>query len=403
MGSVDINNCGICKLALNSNGILENQIVTCCLCSLPFHSKCKNINSRVLHEKIATGIVFVLCDSCIHSHKINSVKTSAQNELPVQKVSSVSEAGIIKSKIICKNNLRGICKFGNQCWYSHTKICWNMLGTGSCLPECVNRLFHDEVCENSRNTRSCFNLECEKYHIKGTRRYELIRGNLDHSPSNFNAPQQVMDNRTPVPSATRNVHPNINNLSHSHASPNVTIQRNDFLDQQKPSYASVITRNQNPQNAGQEPNPLKMLNTKVNQQQLRIQSTETLLHQLLEQSTHQNSQIQKLHPVINPQEDVDHLQTRFQNTEDSVKDLNAQLQNLNLQIQKLQQHPKGLQLQTQMNHAPKFPNPSVLNVQQQTHHQPQQSQSDRSFVYHYAGLLPYLDGNLAENATYNPI
>ena len=156
MGCPDNSNCGICKLALNASGILNNQIVTCFLCSIAFHSKCKNIDSEDLHEKISTGIVFVLCDSCIHSHKVNSVKISAQNGLPVQKISSISEGVKRKSKILCKNNLHGVCKYGNHCWYGHTKICWNMLGTGSCLPECVNRLFHDEVCVNSRKKSYMF-------------------------------------------------------------------------------------------------------------------------------------------------------------------------------------------------------------------------------------------------------
>ena len=267
-----------------------------------------------------------------------------------------------------------------------------MLGTGSCLPECVNRLFHDDVWENSRNTRTCFNLECEKYHIKGTARHELNRVTLDHSLSNVNTPNEVIENRTPVPSATRNVDLNIKNISHSNASPNVTIQNKDFLDPKKPSYSSVTTRKLKPQNAGQEPNPLNTLNSKVNQQQVRIQNTESLLQQLLKQSCHQGLILQKLHPVINPQEDVDHFQTRFQNTEDSVKDLNIKLQNLNRQFQELHQH-----------HAPQLPNSPVLNVQHQTHFQPQQGQSEKSYVYHYPGLLPHLEGTLAENAIYKPI
>ena len=50
----------------------------------------------------------------------------------------------------------GVCRWGNKCWFLHPKL-----------------------CENSRRTRTCYNDDCKKTHLRGTKRVDF---NFNYRP-----------------------------------------------------------------------------------------------------------------------------------------------------------------------------------------------------------------------------
>ena len=223
----------------------------------------------------------------------------------------------------------------------------------------MNRLFHDYVCKDSKDTRVCLNLECEKYHISGTRRVERF---IDSDPQvNENATRAVdFANQTALSETSSAVagrsactskeeYPGLKDRGAVPKKPVVTervVAKVPHRVQNCSSYAHAVKIPQ--QIRLQESDQVKILHEKITLFQSRVQNTEKLVQQLMSS-------------------------TWIQNTENAVKDLYAKFHQMGVWIQNCQ-HPVNLQLhpvqnatcQTQaipnITHAipPVFHNPSYI-------------------------------------------
>lgn len=103
-------------------------------------------------------------------------------EYGVEKTTRISETQVTnqpKNKVcyFYKNNMCKFGKKGRDCPYNHPKLCYKYKVNG-CDP--VNgckqgdncRFLHPRICYGSMRKRECFNLECKRLHLKGTRRYQ---------------------------------------------------------------------------------------------------------------------------------------------------------------------------------------------------------------------------------------
>ena len=176
MSTAALIKCQKCLAEIDDGDVLENSTVKCFLCSSRFHNKCRNITNE-LNDLIKARKIFIICDQC--EIKFALIVTSSSGLESSHKRVNIPKDNIPKNNAhsarkteMCRFYLFGYCKYGDKCSFVHTKFCWNIIRTGNCLDLCVNRRFHEHVCEDSKVSRMCLNLECEKYHIAGTRRVE---------------------------------------------------------------------------------------------------------------------------------------------------------------------------------------------------------------------------------------
>ena len=420
--------CQKCLLKFSPGDIQKNLTVKCYLCSNRFHNSCRLITNE-LSENISAGIVCIICDQCKKKYlpeiSIPSVESSAppnQNSLPNEKGTHTRKNE--RKNEICRYFLNGQCKFGDKCIFGHTKFCWNLIRTGSCLDVCVNRLFHEYVCEDSKKTRKCLNLACEKYHISGTGRVDRSfdkcsreKVNYDYSENLENANYESSENlencdayREPVSVRSKmsfypkgDAFPKLHHRGTVEKTP-VSNEREDFSTQGQSrrvqrgfSYANSVTMSR------QESNQLQALNVKIAQQQSRIQNTEKLLQQVLVSNSYNV-------PISQEKEkgSADHhhklhetaWSKRFQNTENAVSELCKNFNELSTWIKQCHQ-PVNSQLQPNRNMQR---NPSC---DQNGHEMPLQTplnQARANQVFHYPGLIPTVMENFGDNApSYVPL
>ncbi|XP_069941050.1 uncharacterized protein [Cherax quadricarinatus] len=93
---------------------------------------------------------------------------------------TVTETQGKRKPSLCTYYALGICWHGKSgktdgtCNYDHPRKCHAHMTTGKCkLPSC--KLFHPEMCTSSVQERLCYNLNCQAYHLKGTKRYKTSR------------------------------------------------------------------------------------------------------------------------------------------------------------------------------------------------------------------------------------
>lgn len=300
--------------------------------------------------------------------------------------------------------------------YSHTKICWNILGNGSCLPECVNRLFHKEVCENSLTSRVCVNSKCDKFHVKGTRR--KVRVNTPVPKENEKEKVQTLNyhrqekkvikyNPSNIPRNKNQIVPDVcrspNQTIHSSPpplAPRKKEQNHVRIDQKYTTFADVVSQHPKPNHIVGQSSNLKMLNSKIANQQARIQNNESLVQQLVNQTQHQSLQIQSLIPREILTQKESHLEGRVQKNEDTLNNLNTNIQNLSVQFQNFENI-----FQSQINKLLHAQNLQAQNFQQvpAPPFLPEKDQTQMKHVYHYPGLLPHMLSPVAANATYTPL
>lgn len=157
----------------------EENSVQCIICEITGHTCFKK-------EQIdeVNGIVYI-CQSCQKSMStggkapklLNVVKTSGAEEdaenveggdevhLPIEKTDNVCELykeGICPHGLVgrkCKDkhprhcrrwSAYGVCRWGDKCWFLHSKL-----------------------CENSKKTGKCYNDDCKKTHLKDTTRTDF--------------------------------------------------------------------------------------------------------------------------------------------------------------------------------------------------------------------------------------
>ena len=250
----------------------------------------------------------------------------------------------------------------------------------------MNRLFHDYVCKDSKDTRVCLNLECEKYHISGTRRVERF---IDSDPQvNENATRAVdFANQTALSETSSAVagrsactskeeYPGLKDRGAVPKKPVVTervVAKVPHRVQNCSSYAHAVKIPQ--QIRLQESDQVKTLHEKITQFQSRVQNIEKLVQQLMSSNGYK-APISREKGNVNERNDQTNegaCSTWIQNTENAVKDLYAKFHQMGVWIQNCQ-HPVNLQLhpvqnatcQTQaipnITHAipPVFHNPSYI-------------------------------------------
>ena len=99
----------------------------------------------------------------------------------------------------CLRHLSGYCKFGRYCKRDH-RFCWNLMETGRCNDQCKYRAFHLEVCSGSKENLSCFDLDCEKIHLKGTKRFaeKTIISSKPEQTQIYPSPSIETENESPI-------------------------------------------------------------------------------------------------------------------------------------------------------------------------------------------------------------
>lgn len=103
-----------------------------------------------------------------------------------------------KNKKVCYFYKNNRCKYGRRgqgCPYAHPGLCYKFKMHGrdnvkGCRKERCPYL-HPTICYGSERKRECFNLQCKRLHLKGTRRYPL-----DEAVAKS---QQSVNDPTPVP------------------------------------------------------------------------------------------------------------------------------------------------------------------------------------------------------------
>jgi len=102
-----------------------------------------------------------------HSHQ-NNTKNNANSQ---EQTGVASDRSI---QTICKYHKKEGCKKGRECKYTHPPICKNFLRDGNSENGCYRKsckYTHPHICKLSWHQRTCLNLTCPYYHLKGTKRY----------------------------------------------------------------------------------------------------------------------------------------------------------------------------------------------------------------------------------------
>ena len=167
--------CGHCERMITTAHVGRGLLVNCSLCNMPFHSYCKNIEHPLL-EGLTLNIVHVICEPCLdkHIHTNGNVTSRRSHSVqtqyaPADQMVANKEPARPKTRS-CLRHLSGYCKFGRYCKRDH-RICWTLIETGRCNYQCKYSAFHLEVCSGSKEYLSCFDLDCERIHLKGTKRF----------------------------------------------------------------------------------------------------------------------------------------------------------------------------------------------------------------------------------------
>ena len=381
--------CGHCENMITTAHITSGRIVNCSLCYVPFHSYCLKITHSIL-KGLNSQLVHVICDPCLEEHSSHCRKkaklSSTSNQtlvstntspsppdqsrpnldeetdrpipVPVKETEAKQGPGNMKTsemtsnipeakpkKERCTHYLKGACRYGRYCIKDHSQICWNLYRTGSCLEECKYKAFHKEVCSGSQESKSCLNLECGKIHLKGTRR-------LPDIPSTHKLPSYTNTYHTPL-------HGNVNSSPKSKAvSPDVApklsqyVQPKSEIQNLSQKLKPLAPSKTLPSNENQWTNSLASLQTKSQQQQLRLQTTETHVQQLLQSYGVHNSQtIEAFNSINNNLLEISkqqqhtnetvsaatimlsQTQERLKKSEENLAQLNAQMYNVNVWFQ----------------------------------------------------------------------
>ena len=106
-----------------------------------------------------------------------------------QKVAKVEEAEKDKAKFnrdnVCHFYATNRCKFGKDCRKAHPKICNKFKKFGlkkfnknnGCTEDCDQ--YHPMACFESMKTKTCKRHECNFYHINGTKKDEMPKGQMN--------------------------------------------------------------------------------------------------------------------------------------------------------------------------------------------------------------------------------
>ena len=400
-GTVTIN-CRKCRSEIDNRDVLENNAVKCFLCSSHFHNECRNI-TKDLNKLIKDRVIFLICDLCEIRFSPTVSSSSGSNPTPKRDTTLKKNVTSSRKKEICWYFLKGYCKYGDECRFGHTKICWKLIRTGKCLDLCVNRLFHEHVCEDSKTSRMCPNQECEKYHISGTRRKErvidpdsCVNENATHADDIANQTASLETDCAVAgrPAwASREEYPDLphrGEVQKSHVFTERDVANVPHRVQSRPGYAHIV---KTPRQTGlQESNQVKTLNDKMAQHQSRIQNNEKLIQQLLESNSCKApfSQENGNKNERNDQTNEGSCFTRIQNTENTVNALYIKLHQMETWLQNF--------------HRPVNPQSHpIQNAQCQTQTQPDQTHANHH-VFHYGGHIPQVIENFGtEGPSYTPL
>ncbi len=137
------------------------------------------------------------------------------SDLSPKAMSNLDQKSPSKKKETCRFYTRGHCNRGNDCRYDHPSICKKFRQFGSkstdqkgCDGKC--NAFHPNACRSSLKDKTCTFNECRFFHLKGTRRLTINKGQSDVTNRNW---------RTTSKTATEGNHPRSLN-SGKHASKN---------------------------------------------------------------------------------------------------------------------------------------------------------------------------------------
>ena len=384
------NKCKTCNLDIKQNK-QENRSVQCFLCPSRFHDKCRNLTSELV-QQIKSRVVFVICDCC--QQKCSSYSGTLNDQKQKEKSAPIS-----RKHEICRNYLQGHCLYGENCLFGHTKICWNLIKTGSCLDVCVNRSFHENnVCEDSKSRRICLNWECDKFHISGTKRSE--RG-LNAVTNDCQNAEHVVHTEVSANEISKE-YPVTDTILKDEDFPELPYRGNNDKRNQFPTndnvasdrrssfqgrsnHANVASANTGKDEASQ----VKLLNAKLDKQNVRLQNNEKLVQQLMDASSRNHgpsSQTEANESVANHRLIEGEWMARIQNTEQAVNKLCAQFHQINAWLQNFQNIVK--------------PQTQIMQLQSQ----PEPNQMHTNPVYHYPGFIPQVVENFGEGGpAYTPL
>ena len=407
--------CYHCDLPITVSDYPGDREVNCTLCLKPFHAACRNIVTPEMYDHVKAKIVHILCQHCLsnqlrptHESDDSSIiipesaktalESSIEANLKVERSLSTltSSPGVTpRPKLQLKlcndyNYGYGFCSYGSTCRFNHVNVCWNFIGTGSCLDKCKNRLFHQEVCRSSLESRTCYNKDCKRYHITGTKRRKPR--NLVLCP-----PDSLSQPRSDVPLRRDTVTPPVQmglsqkivtDCGTDAAPPNMQYTARNPATPKTPKIATP------PHDPVLLPNPVQLSNnvsslqTNVRHHQQRLQVTETMLHQLTTSFSHSKTRMEEylnsntvglntINSTLNQAMQVlDYMQNsmnsmgnsltlnevRIRNSEEAQNNMAMQIQ----QLAVLFHNPRSLPSHSTINSNPQ---PRTLCAQPQSFHQ----------------------------------
>ena len=335
--------CYHCNHPISNSAYPGDREVNCSICLTPFHAACRNIDTPVIHEYLNAKIVHIICQPCItqqseirnnHSNGritnnctlptavTTSTQSLATSHDDLSNINLISDKNApatstsIEAKLKVERSLNtlgshssestkpklrlklcldydygyGFCPYGSTCRFKHVKVCWNFIRTGGCFEMCKDRLFHQVVCSSSKENRTCFDKECKRYHISGTKRRKplnlAVRPSVSTPQPRLEAPQKE-ESVTPSEVMGIGLGPSqqsINNYGIAPAPPNTHVE---VINPETLPYSPL-----QPRLPIQVSNTVSSLQTNVRHHQQRLQASETMLHQLTESFSHLNSRME---------------------------------------------------------------------------------------------------------------
>ena len=223
------------ELFKSMNLLDDNELIRKLIFDIPgFHYLCPTCESQIVSnqdKEVDTGDSAKPNNDKISDSLTNIDRTSDDNKsIDISKHKEVTKEDLEKdkhdrtmyrkdyddltAKKLCKFYKRGNCKFGRKglhCPFDHPKACRKLLqhgnkGANGCKDgnKCIN--FHPKMCPDSIKNRTCFDLQCNLVHVKGTQRKRIINQN------NLNNEQFFETNETKLQKAV-NKNQNNENLN----------------------------------------------------------------------------------------------------------------------------------------------------------------------------------------------
>lgn len=148
------------------------------------------------NEEITSRSTFINDQQSSHSSELGSERHHSLSDTQQQVSSGEKVETAKKTKKICFHYRQNRCKYGvggRNCPFYHPKLCnrYKAFGLDSvkgCKEGKDCQYLHPAICFASERRRECFNLQCNKLHLKGTRRY----------PGNEQRTERAAEKKTPM-------------------------------------------------------------------------------------------------------------------------------------------------------------------------------------------------------------